>query len=139
VIQAGSYRPAGRSLDDKLYDCYDWFNAEFFAERLNVLAIELPIYHKNVKTLRTLAQLAGVLRLAAADWSERTIEILPAERRLALGIPINMKGAEAKQHILRNVNALFDLGLTPEQHDIADAVAVAMAARKKIREKEWIE
>lgn len=138
IVNAGDYKPAGNSLDDKLADCYDWFNVEFFAMACDVLAIELPIYHRNVKTLRTLAQLAGVLRLAASEWSETIIEILPAERRLALGVPIKLTGMPAKQQIRRLVNATYGLDLKPDQHDISDAVAVAVAAARKLREKEML-
>jgi len=133
----GAFKPRQDvGLDDKLKECHEWL-AELMAESrrgYDVFAFELPVYHRNVKTLRTLAQFAGVLRLAARPWAEQTIEILPAERRLALGVPIAMSGARAKAHIRRLVNAIYGLELKADQHDIADAIAVAVAAQKRMIE-----
>lgn len=140
ILDYGAFHPGKRDIDDILASAYWWLFdlIRHHPDTPTILAIELPVYHKNVKTLRTLAQLTGALRVATYSWMDETIEVLPAERKTALGLPANMKAKPAKTHILRIVNAMFDLDLTADQHDIADAVAVAVAAQKKLREREML-
>ena len=140
LLDYGVYKVEGNALDVKLWLAHDWLE-DFFElgdtrRWAQVLAIELPIYHRNIKTLRTLAQMVGALRAAAAYFTDQTIEVLPSERRLAMGITIRMKSKPAKDAIRRIVNQIYGLDLGPDDHDISDAVAVAVAAARKLRIEE---
>ena len=130
----GAHGPSGDTLDDKLADAARWLDwLEPHLRYLEVLAIEVPVMYMNAKTTIALAQLCGVLRYSAYSWSERTIEILPAQRLTVLGLNANLKRAVAKREVLRLVNAIYSLELTAKDNDAADAIAVGFAAIRKLK------
>jgi Holliday junction resolvasome RuvABC endonuclease subunit len=99
---------------------------------LSALAVETPVLHsyqrkQNVKTLIALASMLGAIRAGARWYFSQTIEILPAERLGALGLPAFMKRKPAKEAVIRNVNMIYGLDLTAKEHDAADAIAVGRA------------
>lgn len=137
IIHHGVFKPSGSDLDSKLASAFEWLKTLFDElPPIDIFAIEIGIYAKNVDTLRKLSYLTGVLRLAAWTYNARIIPILPQARRIAVGIPIRMKSKPAKQAIIGIVNARFGLELKPAQHDVADAIAVALAAAKKLKLEE---
>ena len=140
VLAHGTYKLRQDSLDHTLVDGYLWLERELDAWfttgsdlLINAIAIEMPVKHRNVATTIKLAQMVGALRCAAFYWLETVIEVIPAERLTALGLPARMKREDAKEQVTRLVNWRYSLDLKPEDHDAADAVAVALAGYCKIR------
>ena len=143
VLDCGVYKPGGRSFDWTLLHADVWLN-DYCAEGFyglqsehdiwkSATAIEMPVKHRNVKTTITLAQLVGVLRTAAFNWMDTIIEVIPAERLTWLGLPGNLPRKMAKEQVTRLINWRYSLDLKPEDHDAADAVAVALAGWCKLR------
>jgi len=131
LVDCGAYHVRGDNLDDKMADAAIWIDHHMGAAY--ILALEMPVMWRNVKTTVRLAQMVGALRLAAFPYARAVVEIMPGSRLLALGLRINMKRAEAKKQVVRLVNAMFSLELTAKDHDAADAVAVGLAALKKMK------
>ena len=139
VYDYGILVPYGNEFDARLNSAYCWADSmgrERGIHQELVTAIEIPVYYKNAKTLRDLAQLCGALRVGLS-WHCRTIDVLPTERLSALGLPIRLRRNEAKARVLSLVNAMFELELTTKDHDIADAIAVGVAAQKKLKLEAW--
>ena len=137
VSSWGTIRPEGETLDEKLHDAADKVGRLFDGGGADVLAMELPVVYRNPATTIKLGQLLGVIRYVAYRWTERTIEVMPGGRLSALGLPINLKRPVAKELVRNTVNALYKLHLEPQDHDIADAVAVAHAALVELKKEEW--
>ena len=138
ITRHGSYKPTGPDLDAKLSNAHHWLRALLLElSPLNAFAIETPIMSRNAATTIKLAYLGGVLRLAAWPYVDRIIPILPQTRLSALALPVRMKRQSAKTAVLRIVNQLYpELNLGPKDHDIADSVAIALAAVRKMRREE---
>ena len=136
VVEYGAYKPKGDTLDHRLADAFSWLRWMLDSERgeaATVFAFEMPVVYRNVATTIKLAQLVGVLRVAAFEWTEQTVEVNPGGRLAALGLPVNMKRAMAKKAVIANVNGRYGLELKAGNHDIADAIAVGIAATRRIR------
>ena len=135
VVEYGAYRPRGNTLDEKLMNARWWLRIVLgrMEEDVTHFAFEMPVVYRNAATTIKLAQLAGVLRVAAFEWAEQTIEVNPGGRLAALGLPVNMKRAVAKFAVIANVNALFGLELKDSEDDIGDAIAVGVAAAKRLK------
>ena len=139
VVKYGTHRPRGDTLDEKLVDAYHWFlwllddGDTFLGDAVTAYAFEMPIVYRNPATTIKLAQMVGVLRVAAFQWVEQTIEINPGGRLSALGLPVNLKRAVAKERVIANVNSLYGLELKPKDEDAADAIAVGLAASNKLK------
>jgi len=78
-----------------------------------------------------------VLRVAAFDWVEQTVEINPGGRLAAFGLPVNLKRPVAKERVIAHVNQRYRLELKPREHDVADAIAVGFAATIKLARELW--
>lgn len=137
VLYHGAYTcySCHKELDAKLYAYHRWLMGLLDKHPAEVMAIETPVMARNPATTIKLAYLGGVLRLAAWVHTDRTIPILPQERLTALGLPARMKRKTSKAAVLRIVNQLYP-GLDITSDDEADAIAVAVAAAKKLRIEE---
>ena len=142
IVEYGKHRPRGDTLDEKLTDAHFWLRwmldadsaiSPIYGEQITAYAFEMPIVYRNPATTIKLAQLVGALRVAAFPWVQRTIEINPGARLSALGLPVNLKRAVAKERIIANVNATYGLELKPKEHDIADSIAIGVAASRKLK------
>ena len=107
--------------------------------KVEAIAFEMPVVYRNAYTASVLAQLVGALRYVAFAWTEDTYEINPGKRLAALGLSPRMRRGEAKRAVLMLVNARFGLKLKPKDHDIADAIAVGLAAMKEMTEQRYLE
>lgn len=136
VLAYDVHKVTGKTFDHKLADIARSFDYRLEPRHMmgaDTFAIEVPVYHKNVSTTIKLAQVVGVLRYAAFEWSSRTIEINPGKRLAAFGLPIKTPREQAKRRIVALVNAQFGTSLTDDEHDAADAIAVAVAAGQVLR------
>ena len=127
VGEVGVYKPAGASLDEKLLAAFEWMAQVIEQLKPDVVAIETPFFKLNANTLFKLASLGAVYRLAATRAGLPVVEVPPAKRCLAVGMP----GNASKAQMLYTVNAVY--GLTLTDHNIADSVAIAAAAALQIR------
>lgn len=125
----GVFQPRGADLDAKLLAAFEWMTEVIEQFKPDVVAIETPFFKLNANTLATLAALGAVYRLAATRAGLRVIEVPPAKRCLAVGMP----GNADKPQVCAAVNAIYSLDLT--DYNISDAVAVAAAGALQIREE----
>ena len=102
-------------------------------DRLDVVACERPIQYKNADTTYKLGQVFGMIHFLALQWTDTFLDIVPSERLTWLGLPGNLPRKMAKEQVTRLVNLRYSLDLTPEDHDAADALAVALAGWCKIQ------
>jgi len=139
VIEYGTYKPKGDAMDRKLIDAYRWlcwlFDDSYHnkGEAFTTFAFEVPVVYRNPATAIKLAQLVGVLRVAAFEWVEQTVEINPGGRLAAFGLPVNLKRAVAKERVIAHVNTRYGLALKAKNDNEADAIAVGIAASRKLK------
>lgn len=144
IIASGTYRPEGKTLNERMMYAFHWLHNLLKREpEVITLAIEMPVVHsthRNVRTALVLAQMAGVLKVAALSHCGRIVEVMPFERRRILGVSTRLKAGPAKVVIVNLVNAMYPyLDLNVKQdHDAADAVAVALAAEHKLTLEEAV-
>ena len=98
---------------------------------VTVMAIEGQVLAHNAATTAKLAQHAGALKFVAMSHGLEIIEVAPGLRKTVLGLPMAMESKAAKAQVLALVNARFGLALTADEHDIADALAIGLAAVAK--------
>ena len=148
VHGCGAFKPEGDTFDQQLAhisESVEGIGNTYFGGKgseLPACAIEVPFYHpghRNVRTVKVLAQIVGAIRLTVFPWVTQVIEVLPANRLTALGLPGNMKRDPAKAAVRRNVNAIYGLELTGKQHDIADAIAVGREGILKLQTEKLYE
>ena len=123
----GVYKPRGANLDEKLLDAYEWMQQVIEQLKPDVVAIETPFFKLNAQTMFTLASLGAAYRLAATRAGLRVIEVPPAKRCTAVGMP----GNASKAQLLYTINAIYHLHLT--DRNIGDSIAIAAAAALQIR------
>ena len=115
-------RQAGTWLDYLLAGTFD----------VTTLAIEGQVVAKNAATTAKLAQVAGALKYVAMAHGLDVIEIAQGQRKTVLGLPLTLDSKSSKIQVTALVNARFGLALTADEHDIADALAVGLAAVAKM-------
>ncbi len=99
-----------------------------------LVGLETPIVHKNVKSSIKVAYAVAVLGLAARKGDLEVMEIRPDERLAALGLPHRMRNP--KPQVVSLVNQIYSLDLDPKtDHDIADAIAIGWATRRKLAQE----
>jgi hypothetical protein len=143
VVASGIFKPRGRITARRLVSAFAWCGEMIRAHDVGVLALEVPYLatyfdrhgrkHQNVKAFRQQCQLGGAYLLAAGGLEVEVMEVIPAQRLTALGLPGNLPRVAAKAQTLLCVNAIYDLALT--DHNVADAVAVGVAAARMFRER----
>ena len=114
---------AGRWLDRMLGE---------LTGNVTILAIEGQVVAKNAATTAKLAQHAGALKYVAMAHGLEVVEIAQGQRKTVLGLPLTLDSKSSKIQVTALVNARFGLALTADEHDIADALAVGLAAVAKM-------
>ena len=116
----------GANTDDRILGAYDWLYSRLDPGpwQPDLVAIETPFMGLNAQTLITLAQVGAAYRLAIAQRGIPVVEVAPAQRCAALGIP----GNADKSQVLAAVNMIYRLQV--KNYDQADAIAVAAAGAK---------
>lgn len=122
-------------LKGKLWDRLDygqiWTRRYMEYQAVELLAIETPVVWKNAKSSIKQAYMVGVLGLTGFRLGVEVMEIRPDERLTALGLPARCRNP--KPWIVNTVNQIYGLGLeTKTDHDIADAIALGWAARRRL-------
>lgn len=135
VIAHGVQRLKGDFYDRLLHAC-NWLEHQFSThDSIGAFAIEQPVMHSskpNVKTTLKLAYMDGALISVATRHVSNVFEIIPGERLVALGLPARTPREFAKTQVTQYANAIFNLSITEDEHDAADAIAVGLAAFRKM-------
>lgn len=108
----------------------------------DILAIETPVVYmvggkpRNAPSAIKQAYMIGALGLAHYRRGGRVeiMELRPDERLTALGLPHRLRNP--KGQVTRNVNQIYGLDLDAKKdHDIADAIALGWAARRRLMQE----
>ncbi|MCW5938186.1 MAG: crossover junction endodeoxyribonuclease RuvC [Fimbriimonadaceae bacterium] len=94
---------------------------------VSLMACERLFFGKNQTTGIDVAKAAGVIQLAAAHRGLEVVELSPAEVKLA----VVGQGAADKRQVQYMVTRLLGLPEAPRPDDVADALAVGIAAALK--------
>lgn len=104
---------------------------------MDYVAIETPVVYKNPASSIKVAYMVGLLGGYAGQWA-KVLELRPDQRLTALGLPSRCR--DPKPQVTRNVNAIYELDLDPgKDHDIADAIAIGWAARRRLLQEGRLE
>jgi len=98
----------------------------------DVVAVESVFTALNVKTALKLAEIRGVVLLAAAQASVPAFSYSPREVKAAVA----GYGAASKQQMQQMVSSLLNLAEIPEPADAADALAVALCHAQVFQARE---
>lgn len=108
-------------LSKRLKELYEDTRAVMVEEKPQIAVYESVFYKQNLKTLSLLAQVRGVLLLAAEELGIKVEEYTPAEIKLA----ICGNGRASKPQIQKMVEYFTGVKIPPPS-DIADACACAL-------------
>ena len=124
----------GGDLHERLHQAGRWLDRMLgeLTGNVTILAIEGQVVAKNAATTAKLAQHAGALKYVAMAHGLDVIEIAQGQRKTVLGLPLTLDSKSSKIQVTALVNARFGLALTADEHDIADALAIGLAAVRLI-------
>jgi crossover junction endodeoxyribonuclease RuvC len=136
LIRFGSFKlPARATLAARLYEIHSLITqlvAEFTPD---AVAVESVFTALNIKTALKLAEVRGVVLLAAAQASVPAHSYSPREVKCSVA----GYGAASKQHMQQMVTSALGLKEIPEPADAADALAVALCHAHLARAHERME
>lgn len=133
LVRFGSFKlPARATLAARLYEIHSLISrlvAEFTPD---AVAVESVFTALNVKTALKLAEVRGVVLLAAAQASIPAHSYSPREVKSSVA----GYGAASKQQMQQMVSSALGLSEVPEPADAADALAVALCHAHLARAQE---
>jgi crossover junction endodeoxyribonuclease RuvC len=136
LIRFGSFKlPARATLAARLYEIHSLISglvAEFVPD---AVAVESVFTALNIKTALKLAEVRGVVLLAAAQASIPAHSYSPREVKCSVA----GYGAASKQQMQQMVTSALGLAEIPEPADAADALAVALCHAHLTRANERME
>lgn len=127
LAASGVYAPLHSGLDAIMMESFHWLQGVVEVHDPTLLAIETPFFKVNARTMHVLSSLGAAFRVSATLAGLEVVEVAPAARCTALGLP----GNASKCQVLYTVNAVYGLNLS--DHNEADAVAIAAAAALRLR------
>lgn len=116
--------PAGMLPEKRLQALYRGVVDLMLEYKPEVLAVEELFFGRNVTTAIHVGQARGVVLLAAADNGIPVREFTPMQVKMA----VTGYGRADKAQVQSMVKMLLGLTETPKPDDVADALAVAIAA-----------
>src|SRR3989304_2890983 len=125
MLRLGALRPAaGRRgpLATHLRDIYRTVSALIEEFQPQGVAVESVFTALNIKTALSLAEVRGVILLAAAEADVPSFSYSPREVKATVA----GYGQAGKEQVQRMVRSLLRLSETPEPADASDALAVAL-------------
>src|ERR1700734_2879625 len=136
LIRFGSFKlPARATLAARLYEIHSLITqlvAEFTPD---AVAVESVFAALNVKTALKLAEVRGVVLLAAAQASIPAHSYSPREVKASIA----GYGAASKQQMQQMVRATLGLSEYPEPEDAADALAIALCHAHAARAQQRVD
>lgn len=114
------------------------------ASPIGYVAIETPVVYmvkergrwkpRNAQSVIKQGYMVGALGYVALQFGLVLLEVRPDERLAAFGLPHNTRNP--KPQVVNIANMIYSLGLDPDkEHDTADAIAVAWAARRHLEQR----
>jgi len=125
MLRFGALRPAAASggpLATHLRDIHTLVGGLIAEFRPHGVAVESVFTALNMKTALRLAEVRGVVLLAAAEAGIPSFSYSPREVKATVA----GFGQAGKEQVQQMVRAMLDLSETPEPADAADALAVAL-------------
>jgi len=116
--------PADALPEKRLQSLYRGVVDLLLAHKPDALAVEELFFGRNVTTAIHVGQARGVVLLAAADNGVPIREFTPMQVKMA----VTGYGRADKAQVQAMVKVLLSLKETPKPDDVADALAVAIAA-----------
>ena len=117
------------ALPDRLRIIHEGVTALIAEHKPDQLATERLLFSVNKKTAMDVAKGLGVVLLAGAQAGLPWMEMTPPEIKLA----VVGNGAAEKKQVQFMVVRLLNLTETPKPDDVADALAIAIAAALRTR------
>jgi len=135
IVEAGVFRLARRvggevrSISDRLFELDTDFREMLDRVKPDIVAVESVFAHyKHPATAIVMGHARGVLLLAVRSARLRLIEYKPNTVKKSL----TGHGHAGKSQIQRSVQAHFGLAEPPEPPDVADAIAIALCACRRM-------
>jgi len=123
LIRFGSFKlPARATLAARLYEIHSLISSLVAEFAPDAVAVESVFTALNIKTALKLAEVRGVVLLAAAQASVPAHSYSPREVKCSVA----GYGAASKQQMQQMVTSALGLAEIPEPADAADALAVAL-------------
>lgn len=134
LIRFGAHKmPARTPFDQRLREIHALIASLLEEFSPQAIAVEAVFAALNVRTALKLAEMRGVVLLAAAQAGVPAHNYSPREVKVSVA----GFGAASKQQIQKMVGSMLGLASCPEPSDAADALAIALchvqAARSKAR------
>jgi crossover junction endodeoxyribonuclease RuvC len=136
LIRFGSFKlPARATLAARLYEIHSLISGLVAEFAPDAVAVESVFTALNIKTALKLAEVRGVVLLAAAQASIPAHSYSPREVKCSVA----GYGAASKQQMQQMVTSALGLAEIPEPADAADALAVALCHAHLTRANERME
>jgi crossover junction endodeoxyribonuclease RuvC len=136
LIRFGSFKlPARATLAARLYEVHSLISSLVAEFAPDAVAVESVFTALNIKTALKLAEVRGVVLLAAAQASIPAHSYSPREVKCSVA----GYGAASKQQMQQMVTSALGLAEIPEPADAADALAVALCHAHLTRANERME
>jgi crossover junction endodeoxyribonuclease RuvC len=136
LIRFGSFKlPARATLAARLYEIHLLISSLVAEFTPDAVAVEAVFTALNIKTALKLAEVRGVVLLAAAQASIPAYSYSPREVKCSVA----GSGAASKQQMQQMVTSALGLAEIPEPADAADALAVALCHAHLARANERME
>ncbi|MCW5768618.1 MAG: crossover junction endodeoxyribonuclease RuvC [Phycisphaeraceae bacterium] len=125
LVAAGSER---RTVSERLMELDADFRGLLDRVAPDIVAVEgLFAHYKHPATAIAMGHARGVLLLAIRQRGVRLMELKPLEVKRS----VTGHGHAKKEQMQRAVQTLFGLSEPPTPHDVADALAIALAAGRR--------
>lgn len=124
--------PARASSNERLFQIHRLISGLIAEFSPHAVAVEAVFTALNMRTALKLAEVRGVVLLAAAQAGVAAESYSPREVKASVA----GFGAASKQQIQRMVAALLGLSACPEPTDAADALAIALCHAQSCRAKD---
>ncbi|MFN0010652.1 MAG: crossover junction endodeoxyribonuclease RuvC [Phycisphaerales bacterium] len=130
IVEAGVFRlNAKASVSTRLAELDDDFRALLERVKPEVVAVEMLFAHyKHPTTAIVMGHARGVLLLAVQRAGLRLIELRPTMVKKSL----TGHGHAKKGQMQRAIQVEFALAAPPEPPDVADALAIALCASRRV-------
>lgn len=111
-------------MQDRLLKIYTELTAMIKNFQPEVIGVEKLFFGRNSTTAIPVGQARGIVLLCAAQNNLDLVEITPNEVKLS----ITGYGGANKEQVIYMVTKILDLSEPPKPDDVADALAIAIAA-----------
>lgn len=115
--------------EERLYDIFNDLKALVEKFKPELIVTETLFFSKNVKTASIISEVRGIIKLTAATFKLKYIELSPLQIKMAL----TGYGKANKKQIEKSVQLILKLKELPGPDDVIDAMAIAICGINKYR------